>query len=48
MMRNDLAIEDLGSDFFSKYLNCPNCKSAEFYCTAHKIEVELILAGTTE
>ena len=50
MMRIERTIEHLGNDFeeidFNKYLNCPNCKAVEFYCTAHKIEVELVLAGT--
>jgi len=25
---------------FHKYLNCPNCKEVEFYCSKHRAEVE--------
>ena len=28
---------------FYKYLNCPNCKELEFFCTTHKIEVDKII-----
>ena len=29
---------------FTKYLACPDCKSVEFYCPKHKLEVENFLS----
>ena len=28
---------------YDKYLNCPDCKDVQFYCTPHKKEVDEIL-----
>ncbi len=28
---------------YDKYLNCPDCKAIQFYCSPHKKEVDKIL-----
>jgi len=35
---------DIESIDYRKYLNCPECRGVELYCSEHRKEVELIIA----
>ncbi len=34
---------DIESIDYRKYLNCPECRGVELYCSEHRKEVELII-----
>lgn len=38
---------DIESIDYRKYLNCPECRGVELYCSEHRKEVELIIATKT-